>query len=202
MKIICIARNYANHAKELNNEIPEKPVFFLKPDTALLPKNRDFYIPEFTQELHYEAEVVIKISKAGKYIQPEFASNYFQEICLGIDFTARDLQNQLKEKRHPWEMAKAFDNSAVIGKFFNKNDFNLNKLNFRLEKNQEIVQQGNTQQMIHGFSTIIAEASKYFTLKTGDLIMTGTPAGVGKVNVDDRLEGWIENQQSFDISVK
>lgn len=202
MKIICIARNYVEHAKELNNEIPENPVFFLKPDTALLQKNRDFYIPEFTQDLHYEAEIVLKISKAGKYIQTEFAQNYFQEISLGIDFTARDLQNQLKKKGHPWEIAKAFDNSAVIGDFFDKNEFDLNNLNFRLDKNEETVQQGNTQQMIHEFSKIISEASKYFTLKTGDLIMTGTPAGVGKVNIDDRLKGWIENQLAFDISVK
>lgn len=202
MKIICIARNYVEHAKELNNEIPENPVFFLKPDTALLQKNRDFYIPEFTQDLHYEAEIVLKISKAGKYIQTEFAQNYFQEISLGIDFTARDLQNQLKKKGHPWEIAKAFDNSAVIGDFFDKNEFDLNNLNFRLDKNEETVQHGNTQQMIHDFSKIIAEASKYFTLKTGDLIMTGTPAGVGKVNIDDRLKGWIENRLAFDISVK
>ena len=202
MKIICIARNYVEHAKELNNEIPENPVFFLKPDTALLQKNRDFYIPEFTQDLHYEAEIVLKISKAGKYIQTEFAQNYFQEISLGIDFTARDLQNQLKKKGHPWEIAKAFDNSAVIGDFFDKNEFDLNNLNFRLDKNEETVQQGNTQQMIHDFSKIIAEASKYFTLKTGDVIMTGTPAGVGKVNIDDRLKGWIENRLAFDISVK
>lgn len=202
MKIICIARNYVEHAKELNNEIPENPVFFLKPDTALLQKNRDFYIPEFTQDLHYEAEIVLKISKAGKYIQTEFAQNYFQEISLGIDFTARDLQNQLKKKGHPWEIAKAFDNSAVIGDFFDKNEFDLNNLNFRLDKNEETVQDGNTQQMIHDFSKIIAEASKYFTLKTGDLIMTGTPAGVGKVNIDDCLKGWIENRLAFDISVK
>lgn len=202
MKIICIARNYVEHAKELNNEIPENPVFFLKPDTALLQKNRDFYIPEFTQDLHYEVEIVLKISKAGKYIQTEFAQNYFQEISLGIDFTARDLQNQLKKKGHPWEIAKAFDNSAVIGDFFDKNEFDLNNLNFRLDKNEETVQHGNTQQMIHDFSKIIAEASKYFTLKTGDLIMTGTPAGVGKVNIDDCLKGWIENRLAFDISVK
>lgn len=202
MKIICIARNYVEHAKELNNEIPENPVFFLKPDTALLQKNRDFYIPEFTQDLHYEAEIVLKISKAGKYIQTEFAQNYFQEISLGIDFTARDLQNQLKKKGHPWEIAKAFDNSAVIGDFFDKNEFDLNNLNFHLDKNEVTVQHGNTQQMIHDFSKIISEASKYFTLKTGDLIMTGTPAGVGKVNIDDRLKGWIENRLAFDISVK
>jgi len=202
MKIICIARNYVEHAKELNNEIPENPVFFLKPDTALLQKNRDFYIPEFTQDLHYEAEIVLKISKAGKYIQTEFAQNYFQEISLGIDFTARDLQNQLKKKGHPWEIAKAFDNSAVIGEFFDKNEFDLNNLNFHLDKNEVTVQHGNTQQMIHDFSKIISEASKYFTLKTGDLIMTGTPAGVGKVNIDERLKGWIENRLAFDISVK
>ena len=202
MKIICIARNYAEHAKELKNEIPENPVFFMKPDTALLQKERDFYLPEFSNNVHFEAEIVLKISKAGKYIQPEFAYNYFEEISLGIDFTARDLQSKLKEKGHPWEAAKAFDGSAVVGDFYSKKDFNLDNLNFRLDKNGETVQNGNTQQMIHNFATIIAESSKYFTLKTGDLIMTGTPAGVGKVEENDLLQGWIENLKVFEVSVK
>jgi len=202
MKIICIARNYTEHIKELNNKIPENPVFFLKPDTAILPKERDFYIPEFSQDLQYEVEVLLKISKAGKYIQPEFALNYFEQISLGIDFTARDLQTKLKEKGHPWEVAKAFDNSAVIGDFHPKEEFDLNNLNFRMEKNGEIVQQGNTSQMIFDFKRIISEASKYFTLKTGDVIMTGTPAGVGKVQENDLLEGYIEDRKIFEVRVK
>ncbi|HLV23335.1 MAG TPA: fumarylacetoacetate hydrolase family protein [Moheibacter sp.] len=202
MKIICIARNYAEHAKELNNEIPENPVFFLKPDTAVLQKDKDFYLPEFSQNVQYEAEVVLKISKSGKYIQPEFALNYFDQITLGIDFTARDLQSQLKSKGHPWEIAKAFDNSAVVGDFLDKKEFDLNNLEFRMEKNNEIVQKGITTQMIHDFSTIISEASKYFTLKTGDLIFTGTPAGVGQVMENDLLEGWIQERKVFEVRVK
>lgn len=202
MKIICIARNYSDHAKELNNEVPKEAVFFIKPDTALLQKNRDFYIPEFSQDIHYEAEIVLKISKQGKYIPIEFAENYFQQISLGIDFTARDLQSELKAKSYPWEISKGFDGSAVVGDFFDKNELNLNDLNFKLKKNNETVQKGNTHQMIHDFSTIISEASKYFTLKTGDLIMTGTPAGVGKVKDGDVLSGWVENNKVFEVSIK
>lgn len=202
MKIICIARNYSEHAKELNNEIPEKPVFFMKPDTALLQKGRYFYLPEFSNNIHYEAEIVLKVSKAGKYIQPEFGLNYFEEISLGIDFTARDIQSELKEKGHPWEAAKAFDGSALVGGFYNKSEFDLNNLNFRLDKNKKTVQAGNTRQMIHGFAAIISEASKFFTLKTGDLIMTGTPAGVGKISEDDLLEGWLGGRKVFEVSVK
>lgn len=202
MKIICIARNYAEHAKELNNEIPKNPVFFMKPDTAILPKERDFYLPEFSQDIHYEAEIVLKISKAGKYIQKEFAHKYYEQITVGIDFTARDLQSQLKEKGHPWEIAKAFDGSAVIGEFHSKSDFNLENLNFKLEKNGEIVQNGNSQMMIHHFDDIIAQVSQYFTLKTGDLIMTGTPAGVGKVSESDVLSGYLENHKVFEVSIK
>jgi len=202
MKIICIARNYSEHAKELNNEIPEKPVFFMKPDTALLQKSRDFYLPEFSNNVHFEAEIVLKISKTGKYIQPEFSHNYFEEISLGIDFTARDIQSELKEKGYPWEAAKAFDGSAVAGKFYNKKEFDLKNLNFHLDKNGKTLQIGNTKQMIHGFDSIISEASKFFTLKTGDLIFTGTPAGVGKVEENDVLAGWIENLKVFEVSVK
>lgn len=202
MKIICIARNYSEHAKELNNEIPENPVFFLKPDTALLQKNRDFYLPEFSQNIHYEAEIVLKVAKTGKYIQPEYAGNYFQEISLGIDFTARDIQSQLKEKGHPWEIAKGFDNSAVVGSFLDKEEFDLNNLKFRLEKNNQTVQMGNTKDMIHDFSRILSEVSKYFTLKIGDLIFTGTPAGVGQVHENDLLTGWIEGQKIFEVQVK
>lgn len=202
MKIICIARNYAEHAKELNNEIPKNPVFFMKPDTAILPKERDFYLPEFSQDIHYEAEIVLKISKAGKYIQKEFAHKYYEQITVGIDFTARDLQSQLKEKGHPWEIAKAFDGSAVIGEFHSKSDFNLDNLNFKMERNGEIVQNGNSQMMIHHFDDIIAQVSQYFTLKTGDLIMTGTPAGVGKVSENDVLSGYLENHKVFEVSIK
>lgn len=202
MKIICIARNYADHAKELNNEIPENPVFFIKSDTAILPKNRDFYLPEFSQDVHYEAEVILRISKAGKYIQPEYASNYFEEISLGIDFTARDLQSQLKAKGHPWEIAKSFDGSAVIGDFVSKNEFDLNDLNFELHRNGITIQKGNTKDMIHSIHTIISVASQYFTLKTGDIIMTGTPSGVGKVNEEDQLVGFLEGRKVFDINVK
>lgn len=202
MKIICIARNYSEHAKELNNEIPENPVFFLKPDTALLQKDRDFYLPEFSSDVHYEAEIVLKISKAGKYIQPEFAHKYFEEITIGIDFTARDIQSKLKAKGHPWEIAKGFDGSAVVGDFYSKNDYNLEELNFKLDKNKTAVQIGTSKDMIHDFEAIISEASKYFTLKTGDLIFTGTPAGVGKVEENDVLTGFLEDKKVFEVSVK
>lgn len=202
MKIICIARNYSEHAKELNNEIPEKPVFFIKPDTALLSKERDFYIPEFSQNVHYECEIVLKISKAGKYIQKEFAHKYYDQITLGIDFTARDLQAELKSKGHPWEIAKAFDNSAVVGEFVDKQNFDLQNLNFCLKKNQETVQIGNSKDMIHSFDHIIAEVSKFFTLKTGDLIFTGTPAGVGQVHMNDILMGELEGEKVFEVSIK
>lgn len=202
MKIICIARNYSEHAKELNNEIPENPVFFLKPETAVLLKNRAFYIPEFSSDVHYEAEIVLKINKVGKYIQPKFAHKYFEEITIGIDFTARDIQSKLKEKGHPWEIAKGFDGSAVVGSFFDKNDFDLNNLKFRLDINQTTVQNGNSADMIHDFAAIISEASKYFTLKKGDLIFTGTPAGVGKVSENDLLQGFLEDKKVFEISVK
>lgn len=202
MKIICIARNYSEHAKELNNEIPENPVFFLKPDTALLLKGRDFYIPEFSSDIHYEAEIVLKISKPGKYIQPEFVHKYFEGITLGIDFTARDVQAKLKAKGHPWEVAKAFDGSAVVGKFHHKSEFNLEELKFRLDKNKTVVQNGNSTDMVHDFAAIISEASKYFTLKTGDLIFTGTPAGVGNVVENDSLEGYLEEKKVFEVLVK
>lgn len=202
MKIICIARNYTEHAKELNNEIPENPVFFMKPDTALLQKNRDFYLPEFSSDVHYEAEIVLRISKAGKYIQPEFAYKYFDDISVGIDFTARDLQSGLKAKGHPWEIAKGFDGSAVVGDFYDKKDFDLEELRFKLVKNEVTVQNGNTKDMIFGFNEIISEASKYFTLKTGDLIFTGTPAGVGKTDENDVLTGYLEEHKVFEVSVK
>lgn len=201
MKIICIGRNYAEHAKELGNEIPENPVIFIKPDTAVLKKGSDFYIPEFSQDVHYELEVVIKISKGGKYIQEKNASNYFQEIGLGIDFTARDLQSELKEKGLPWELAKGFDGSAVLSDFYKKENFDINNLNFSLLKNKETVQNGNTSMMIFSPEKIIAFVSQYFTLRIGDLIFTGTPKGVGKVSENDTLEAFLGDEKVFDLRI-
>lgn len=200
MKIICIGRNYQEHAKELENEIPEKPVIFIKPDTALL-KGNDFYLPEFSKEIHYEVELVLKISKGGKYIQKENASKHYEEIGLGIDFTARDLQKELKSKGLPWEISKGFDGSAVISSFHNKNNFNLENIHFSLQKNSEKVQQGNSNQMIFDFDKIISYASQFFTLRVGDLIFTGTPAGVGKISENDMLEGFLENKSAFKIKI-
>lgn len=200
MKIICIGRNYADHAKELGNEIPENPVIFIKSDTAVL-KGNDFYIPEFSQEIHYELEVVLKISKGGKYILKENAAKHFDEIGLGIDFTARDLQNILKTKGLPWELAKAFDGSAVVSQFFPKENLNLKNLNFSLLKNGETVQQGSTSLMMFQPEDIIEFASKFFTLKAGDLIFTGTPKGVGKISEGDMLQGFLENEKVLDIRI-
>ncbi|MBH1960281.1 MAG: fumarylacetoacetate hydrolase family protein [Flavobacteriia bacterium] len=202
MKIICIGRNYAEHAKELGNEIPENPVIFMKPDTAILKKGSDFYIPEFSDDVHYELEVVLKISKGGKYIQEDKASNYFDEIGLGIDFTARDLQSKLKEKGLPWELAKGFDGSAVVSEFYKKSDFDMQNLNFSLMKNKEKVQDGNTSMMIFSPEKIIAFASQYFTLKTGDLIFTGTPKGVGNVGENDILQVFLENEKVLDLRIQ
>lgn len=202
MKIICIGRNYGEHAKELGNEIPENPVIFMKPDTALLKKGSDFYIPEFSNDVHYELEVVLKISKGGKYIQEEFASAYYEEIGLGIDFTARDLQSNLKEKGLPWELAKAFDGSAAVSQFFPKEKFNMKNLNFRLLKNGTEVQNGNTSMMIFSPEKIVAFVSQYFTLRAGDLIFTGTPKGVGKVNENDLLEGFLENEKILHLRIQ
>ena len=200
MKIICIGRNYADHAKELGNEIPEKPVIFMKPDTAVL-KGNDFYIPEFSNDVHYELEVVLKISKGGKYIQKENAHKHFDEIGLGIDFTARDLQSELKSKGLPWELAKAFDGSAVVSEFYKKEDFNLANLNFSLNKNGETVQDGDTSLMMFMPEDIIAFVSQYFTLRVGDIIFTGTPKGVGKVQENDILEGFLEGKKLLDIRI-
>lgn len=200
MKIICIGRNYADHAKELGNEIPEKPVIFMKPDTAVL-KGNDFYIPEFSNDVHYELEVVLKISKGGKYIQKENAHKHFDEIGLGIDFTARDLQSELKSKGLPWELAKAFDGSAVVSEFYKKEDFNLANLNFSLNKNGETVQDGDTSLMMFKPEDIIAFVSQYFTLRVGDIIFTGTPKGVGKVQENDILEGFLEGKKLLDIRI-
>ena len=202
MKIICIGRNYAEHAKELGNEIPENPVIFMKPDTAVLKKGSDFYIPEFSDDVHYELEVVLKISKGGKYIQEDKASNYFDEIGLGIDFTARDLQSQLKAKGLPWELAKGFDSSAVVSEFYKKSDFDMRNLSFSLMKNKEKVQDGNTSMMIFSPEKIIAFVSQYFTLKTGDLIFTGTPQGVGKVEENDILQAFLEDEKVLDLRIQ
>lgn len=201
MKIICIGRNYVEHIHELNNEVPDEPVIFLKPDTALLRENAPFFIPEFTQDVHYEVELVVKIKKMGKFIPVQFAHTYYDEISLGIDFTARDLQSKLKSKGLPWEKSKGFDHSAVIGKFLPKTDFDLTNLKFRLEKNGEVVQQGNSQQMINSIDQIISHVSEYFTLKVGDYIYTGTPSGVGPVTSGDKLVGFIEAQEMFQFTI-
>lgn len=203
MKIICIGRNYADHAKELKNEIPAEPVFFLKPDIALLKDNEPFYLPEFTTDLHYECEVVVKIAKVGKNIQEKFAHKYYEQISLGIDFTARDLQSKCKEKGLPWEMAKAFDNSAPLSSvFIDKKNVNLNDLKFHLDINGTTVQKGTTNDWIFHIDQVIAYVSRFMTLKTGDLIFTGTPAGVGPVAIGDRLEGYIGDQKMFDFEIR
>jgi len=202
MKIICVGRNYGEHAKELGNEIPEDPVIFMKPDTALLKKGSDFYIPEFSDDIHYELEVVLKISKGGKYIQKENASKHYDEIGLGIDFTARDLQSKLKGKGLPWELAKGFDGSAVVSDFVSKDNYDLENLNFSLIKNSEKVQDGNTRKMIFSPEDIISFASQYFTLRVGDLIFTGTPKGVGKVSENDLLEAYLEDQKLFSLKIQ
>jgi 2-keto-4-pentenoate hydratase/2-oxohepta-3-ene-1,7-dioic acid hydratase in catechol pathway len=202
MKFICVGRNYNNHAKELNNEIPKEPVLFSKPDTALARSGDDWYIPEFTENIQHEVEILIKISKVGKYIQPGFAGNYYSEIGLGIDFTARDLQDKLKEKGLPWEKSKAFDRSALIGNFVSKEKYNLDNLNFSLVKNGQIQQKGNTSDMIFSFNFLISYISQYFTLKMGDIIFTGTPAGVSKLIENDFLQGYIENEKFFEVKIK
>ncbi len=203
MKIICVGRNYADHAKEMNNEIPKEPVLFLKPETAIIRNNLPFFYPDFSKNIHYEVEIILRVNKLGKNIQEKFAHTYYNEIGLGIDFTARDLQKQLKEKGLPWEKAKGFDGSALISDFIPKDKFkNLENLDFRLEKNQETVQKGNTANMIFTFDRLVEEISKYFTLKIGDLIFTGTPAGVGHVNINDTLTGYLEDRKMFEVAVK
>tara|TARA_B100002049_G_scaffold159590_1_gene119392 strand:- start:226 stop:840 length:615 start_codon:yes stop_codon:yes gene_type:complete len=204
MKIICIGRNYTDHISELQNEKPEDPVIFLKPDTSVLLKKQPFFIPDFSEEVHYEVEVLVKIKKVGKHIQEKFAHKYYDEIGLGIDFTARDLQQKLKEKGLPWEKAKAFDGAAVIGEKWLAKDSvaDINMLNFSLEKNGETVQKSNTELMLWKIDELIAYVSQFFTLKIGDIIFTGTPAGVGKVSAEDRLTGFIEDKQIFSIQTK
>ncbi|KQS47428.1 MULTISPECIES: fumarylacetoacetate hydrolase family protein [Flavobacterium] len=203
MKIICVGRNYAKHIEELQNERPAEPVIFLKPDTAILPKNFPFFIPEFSSDIHHEVEILVRINRVGKYIEPKFAHKYYDEIGLGIDFTARDVQSALKEKGLPWEKAKAFDGSAVIGEFLPKSQFNsLENLTFELTNNGKPAQTGNTNQMLWKIDELISYVSQYFTLKIGDIIFTGTPEGVAKVNPDDILEGYLEGHKLFRIQVK
>lgn len=203
MKIICVGRNYTDHISELNNAKPSEPVLFLKPDSAILPKHNPFYIPEFTQDLHYEVEIIVRINRLGKYIATRFAHKYYDEIGLGIDFTARDLQNKLKDKGLPWEKAKAFDGSAVIGEFVSKTNFvDVQNISFSLYKNENKVQSGNTSLMLWKIDELIAHISEYFTLKIGDIIFTGTPAGVGQVKPNDILIGKIEDQTMFEVKIK
>jgi acylpyruvate hydrolase len=203
MKIICIGRNYAEHAKEMNAAVPTEPVFFLKPDTALIRDNQPFYYPDFSKEIHHEVELVLKISKAGKNILPEFAHKYYDEIGIGIDFTARDLQAKCKEKGLPWEKAKAFDGSAPLGNFVNKNEFDdLRAISFQLDLNGKTVQTGNTKDLLFSFEAVIAYVSKFITLKTGDLIYTGTPEGVGPVNIGDKLEAKIGAKKLLEFEIK
>ena len=204
MKIICIGRNYTAHIEELENEKPSEPVIFMKPDTAILLKKQPFFIPDFSDNLQYEAELIIKINKIGKHISPKFAHKYYDEISVGIDFTARDLQTKLKNKGLPWECSKAFDGSAVIGKWIQKSSLNKNMddLNFELEKNDKKVQQGFTKLMLYSVDELIAYVSQFFTLKIGDIIFTGTPAGVGKVVENDRLKASLEGQEMLHIKIK
>ena len=203
MKIICIGRNYHDHISELKNKITNEPLFFLKPDTAIQPKGHPFFIPDFSNNIHYEVEIVIKVSKNGKNINEQFSHKYYEEIGLGIDFTARDIQNQCKELGHPWEKAKGFDGSAQIShKFINKNDLDLNNICFKLEKNQQIVQNGNSKDMIYSFDYIISYVSKFYTLRAGDLIYTGTPAGVDRVEIGDKLIGYLEEEKILSVNIK
>lgn len=203
MKIICVGRNYVDHIKELENDHPESPVIFMKPETAVVKPGLPFYYPDFSQDIHHEVELVIKISEKGKHIQEKFASRYYQEIGLGVDFTARDLQAQLKSKGLPWELAKAFDGSAPISPFFFKEKFpDLQNINFSLNVNGETRQQGNTRFMIYSIDYIISYVSRYFLLKKGDLIFTGTPAGVGAVKIGDNLKGYLESEKVLDFNIK
>ncbi|MBL6646829.1 MAG: fumarylacetoacetate hydrolase family protein [Flavobacteriaceae bacterium] len=203
MKLICVGRNYNDHIQELNNTRPDAPVIFIKPDSALAQPTQPFFIPDFSKDIHYEVEILVRINRIGKYIQPEFAHKYYDEIGLGIDFTARDLQKELKSKGLPWEKAKGFDGSARIGKWFSKKDFvDINDIRFRLEKNNQVVQESTTAHMIWSVDALISHISEFFTLKIGDVIFTGTPAGVGPVDAGDFLEGFIEGQQAFGVKIK
>jgi len=202
MKIICIGRNYAAHAAELGNEVAAEPVIFMKPDSAVFRQRDAFYIPDWTNDVHYELEVVVRINRLGKNIEAKFAPKYFAEFTVGIDFTARDVQSALKAKGLPWEKAKAFDQSAVLGDFLSVDDFDLNNLHFQLKKNGKLVQDGNTSLMLHNISKLIEHSSQYFTLKIGDLLFTGTPEGVGPVAPGDLLEGFIEGKKVLNVKVR
>lgn len=203
MKIICIGRNYADHAKEMSSELPTEPIIFMKPDTALVKEGTDIYLPDFSSEIHFECELVVKINKAGKFIQKEFAKNYYSEITLGLDLTARDLQSKCKEKGLPWEIAKSFDNSAPIStKWIHVDDIDLTDLNFQFFQNGELKQNGFTKDMIFSIDELIAYVSKFITLKTGDLLFTGTPAGVGALKIGDKLEASMNGNKLFEFSVK
>lgn len=203
MKIICIGRNYVNHAKEMNSPISEVPMFFMKPDTAILPKKNPFFYPNFTKELHYECELVVRINKVGKNISAKYANQYYDKIGIGIDFTARDLQRKCKEKGHPWEIAKGFDHSAPMGdRFLPVESLDLKQLEFKLKKNGELVQHGNSKDMIFSIDKLIEYISQFMTLKIGDLIFTGTPEGVGEVQIGDHLEGFIGEEQLLSLRIK
>ncbi len=203
MKIFAIGQNYSEHNKELNNATPTEPVVFLKPDTALLRNNKPFFIPDFTNELHYETELIIKFNRIGKNIEPRFAHRYYSEIGLGIDFTARDVQRKLKAEGKPWEISKAFDNSAVIGNFLPATEFeDIQNISFSLDINGKTVQQGNSKDMIFPVNELIAYVSRFFTIKIGDILFTGTPVGVGKVAINDRLQGYIGTNKMFDFNIK
>jgi acylpyruvate hydrolase len=203
MKIVCIGRNYSEHAKELNNAVPDEPVIFMKPKSALVLPGKPVYYPEFTDDLHYECELVVRINKNGKFIQEKFAHKYYSEISVGIDFTARDVQQRQKTKGLPWEIAKAFDNSAVVGSFVPVTEgMDMRNINFQLMMNGNAVQNGNTSDMIFTINQIIAYVSQYFTLNIGDLIYTGTPVGVGPVTLQDKLEGYLEGQKLFEVEIR
>ena len=203
MKIICVGRNYAEHIKELDNKKPNEPVLFLKPQTAIINKRQPFFIPSFSNEIHYELELIVKINRLGKFIQRKFSHKYYNEISLGIDFTARDVQLKLKNKGLPWEKAKAFDGSCLIGEWKNKKDFsNIDNIDFRLTKNDEIVQNSNTSLMLWKVDELIEHISKFFTLKIGDIIFTGTPAGVGRVEINDKLKGYMNDNELLSVNIK
>ena len=203
MKIICIGKNYLKHIQELNSRKEDDPVIFLKPETSIIQKKQPFFIPEFSNEIHYEVEIILKFNRLGKHIEPKFSAKYYDKISLGIDFTARDLQRSLKDRGLPWDVSKGFDSSALIGEWIDVNEFkDINNINFRLVKNGEIVQKSSSANMIWKIDTLISSVSKFFTIKIGDILFTGTPEGVGEVNTDDVFEGFIENKKVFSIKIK
>ena len=202
MKIICVGKNYLKHIDELNSSKEDEPVIFLKPDTSIIQKNQPFFIPEFSNEIHYEIEIILKFNRLGKHIESKFSNKYFNQISLGVDFTARDFQNKFKERGLPWDISKGFDNSALIGDWKSIKTYDLDNINFRLEKNGKIVQQSNSKNMIWKIDELIAYASKYFTIKIGDIMFTGTPEGVGVVSEDDVLEGFLGDEKVFSVKIK